>query len=86
MGALFDEYVGELYELSDTAVEAQEAIEEIEEQTEDIKNEGKEEYNGLINRIAEGLQDSAQKNIDALSNVNDSITDMNNAIVASIQE
>lgn len=86
LGEKFDEYVGALYELQDTADESRENIEDINSEVEEIKRTGADEYNDLAHQISDALNANFQKQIDALSEVNDSISELNDSIVSSIQE
>lgn len=82
----FEEFVSTIEENRDTILDAEEALEDIEDQVEEIGDRGKEETSELYNQIKEGLIQSRQEEIDALSDINSSIQDAQSQLVDKIQE
>ena len=50
------------------------------------QNRGSDEYSDLVNRAVSALEQASRKEIDKLSEVNDSINDANDQLVSKIQE
>lgn len=84
-GEKVEEYVKQLEEWADEIYDANEELEKIEAEIEDIKKRGQQEYNNLETQIKDALVNSYQKEIDELSNINDSINDTNSALLDAIQ-
>ena len=85
-GSKIDDYLSELEGLRDQWQDAQDAIEEIEDAVKEVKDRGKEEYKALEERIKEALVNNRQKEIDKLSEINESINDTNARLLESMQE
>ena len=85
IGGLFDEYVSELYELQSTADDAQDALEDIEDEMQELQDRGKDQYSDLWNQVKEAMVNNAQKQIDKMSEVNDSIQSAESALVSQLQ-
>lgn len=85
-GEGFDEFLSKLEGLRDQWQEAQDALDEIEDNTEELREQGKEDYFDLENQIKDALIAERQKEIDKLSEINDSINDTNSKILDSLQE
>ena len=84
-GSKIDDYLSELEELRDQWQEAQDTLEEIEDNTKEIRKEGRDEYLELENRLKDALVANRQKEIDKLSEINDSINDTNSKLLESMQ-
>ena len=84
-GEKVEEYVKQLEDWADEIYDANEELEKIESEIEDIKKRGQQEYNNLETQIKDALVNSYQKEIDELSNINDSINDTNSALLDAIQ-
>jgi DNA replication protein DnaD len=67
-------------------IESEEALNDIEDQVDEIKDRGKEETSELYNQIKEGLVQSRQEEIDRLQSINDSIQEAQQSLVDKIQE
>jgi hypothetical protein len=50
------------------------------------ENQSRDEYSTLLERISEAIYDLRQKEIDKLSEVNDTISETNNNLISKIQE
>ena len=85
-GSKIDDYLSELEELRDQWQEAQDTLEEIEDNTEELKTQGRDEYLDLENRLKDALVANRQKEIDKLSEINDSINDTNSKLLDSMQQ
>ena len=85
-GEKVDEYLSKLEGLRDQWQEAQDALDEIEDSVEEIRERGKDEYFSLEDQIKEALINDRQKEIDKLSEINESINDTNSRILDSMQQ
>ena len=81
-----DEYISQLESLRDQWQDAQDALEEIEDATQEIRQRGKDQYLQMEQSVKEALISARQKEIDRLSEINDSINDTNSKILESLQE
>lgn len=81
-----EEYVSKLEEWFDELVNAEEALWDIEDAVSEIKERGKEEYTELEDTIKEALVNAYQKEIDKLSEINQSIEDSNSSLLDAINE
>ena len=86
LGEKVDKYLSELEGLRDQWQEADDALNDILDTVEQIREQGKEQYFDLEERIKQGLLAQEQKKIDALSEINNSINDTNSKILDSMQE
>lgn len=82
----FEKFVSIIEENRDVIVDAEKRIEEIEDETQEINNRGKDEASDTLNVIKEGLIQSRQQEIDSLQTINDSIQEAQNALVDQIQK
>jgi hypothetical protein len=55
MGGYFEEFVSKVEELASTAQDAQDTLYDIEDQVEEIRNRGKDEYLDLEQRIFDAI-------------------------------
>ena len=85
-GQEVQDYISKLEEWFGSIEEAKDSLEEIEDNTDELKERGKDEYLDLEQTIKEALIDSYQKQIDELSNINDSINDANSKMLEALQE
>lgn len=81
-----DEYISKLEEQQDLIEEEQDALQEIQDAIWEIYQQGKDEYFDLEDQIKEAIIADRQKEIDKLSEINDSINDTNSRLLDSIQE
>jgi chromosome segregation ATPase len=65
-GEEFEEFLSAIEENRDIILDAEEALYDIEDQIQEIKERGKEETSEMYNQIKEGLVQSRQKEIDEL--------------------
>lgn len=84
-GAKIEDYIGKLEDFQDQQDEAQDALDEINDTIEEINERGKDQYLELEDRILDAVVAQYQEEIDALSNINDSINTANNQMMAAIQ-
>jgi ribosomal protein L29 len=59
---------------------------EILDTVDEIRDQGKEEYNELLDGLQQALIDSRQKEIDKLSEVNESINSAQEALISKMQD
>ena len=85
-GEEVQDYISKLEEWFGSIEEAEDSLEEIEDNTDELKERGKDEYLDLEQTIKDALIDSYQKQIDELSNINDSINDANSKMLEAMQE
>ncbi len=85
-GNLIKEYVKKLEDFQSKYDEQIQALEEIEDAVQEIKERGKEEYTSLEDRVRDALIKQIQDKIDELQDVNDSINDTNQKLFDSISE
>jgi methyl-accepting chemotaxis protein len=80
-GQRIEDYVSQLEEWFDDLEAAEEALWDIEDAVEEIKERGEDQYFELENAIKEALVQSYQDEIDKLSEINNSINDTNSALL-----
>ena len=85
-GTEFEEFLSVLEENRDVIIEAENALYDIEDEVQEIKDRGKSETSNLYNQIKEGLVASRQKEIDELQTINDSIQSASEALVNQMQQ
>ena len=81
-----DKYIEEMQEKFEQIQEEIDAIDEIEDFVKDIKKQGESEYFDLENTIKDALLDARQKEIDKLTEINDSINNSNSRMIQAMQE
>lgn len=79
-------WLDKLNESGDAVQETPEAVNDAEQALIDFKNNLQEEAVDFFNQVKEALIESYQRQIDNLSEINDSINDSNSDILAAIQE
>ena len=82
----WDEFIAELIENEETIHSAQDAIEDLDDTAEELAEEGREESSDYFNRIKEALVAQRQEEIDALSAINDSVQEAQDALYNQIQK
>ncbi len=82
----WDEFIAELIENEETIHSAQDAIEDLDDTAEELAEEGREESSDYFNRIKEALMAQRQEEIDALSAINDSVQEAQDALYNQIQK
>ena len=85
-GSRFEEFLASIEENRDVILEAEETLNDIEDQVEEIENRGREEASSLYDAIKEGIIAERQEEIDKLSEINDSINDAQSKLVDQIQK
>jgi Mg2+ and Co2+ transporter CorA len=78
------EYLSNIEKFEDDINEAEDAIIEIDDAVKEIKERGKDEYFDLEKQIKEALVNDRQKEIDKLSEINDSINDTNSRLLEAM--
>lgn len=84
-GSKIEEYVSQLEEWFDSLKDAEDALWDIEDAVAEIKERGKEQYMDLESMIKDALVESYQREIDKLSEINDSINDTNASLLDAVQ-
>ena len=84
-GEEVEAYISKLEELRDQFQEAEDALWDIEDQTKEIMNQGRDEYLELENMIKDAIVAARQEEIDKLTAINDTISDTNSKIIDSMQ-
>ena len=85
-GEEFDELVATITENRDIILDAENALYDIQDSLDEIKQRGREETSELYNQIKEGLIVERQTEIDKLSEINDSIQEAQSNLIDKIQE
>ena len=85
-GKKIEEYVGQLEDWAEDIYDAKKELDNINQAVQDIKKRGQQEYTNLESQIKDALVDSYQKEIDELSNINESINDTNAALIDAIEK
>lgn len=80
------DYVDGLEEVQDRIDKADDALKDIENDIQDLRERFIEEYTSFEKRILEALVNERQKQIDELSDINDSIKDTNSNLFDAIQK
>ena len=85
-GAILEALEAEWDEAHQAEQDAIDTQEEIEDEVKEIKEEGRDELSDLYDQVKEGLIMSYQEEIDALSEINDTIADSQSKMLDKIQE
>ena len=80
------EYIGKLEDQQGLIEDELNAILDIEDAVWEIYAQGEDEYFDIINRVKEALIADRQKEIDKLTEINDSINDTNSKIISNMQK
>ena len=84
-GQRVDEYLKQLEDWFNDLKGAEDALWDIEDAVDEIKQRGKEEYFELEETIKEAIVQSYEEEINKLSEINDSINDTNSSLLDAIQ-
>ena len=85
-GEQVETYVSQMEEWFDSLTEAKEALWEIEDVVQEIKERGKDQYKSLEEKIKNALAGNYQKQIDDMQMIFDTIEKANNELIDSIQK
>ena len=85
-GSAFESYVEKLVELGEEIRNSNEALENIEDEVEEIRKRGREELIDFQNRVKEALVTERQREIDTLQDINDTITDQQADLLDAMRE
>ena len=85
-GAILEALEAEWDEAHQAEQDAIDTQEEIEDEVKEIKEEGRDELSDLYDQVKEGLIMSYQEEIDALTEINDTIADSQSKMLDKIQE
>ena len=85
-GGVIEEQVSKIESLIDTMNSAQDAINENSDAVRELAKTGRQEYLGLVDRVADALRNERQAMIDKMSDINDAINDTQQKIADKIQE
>ena len=85
-GEGFDEFLSKLEGLRVQWQDSQDALDEISDSTDEIIEQGKDDYFDLEGKIKEALIADRQKEIDKLTDIDKSINDTNSKILKSLQD
>ena len=81
-----EEYINKLEDLQDKFDEEVDAIYDIEDSIEEIKERGKDQYFDLENQVKDALVSTRQNEIDKLQEINDTLNDTNQKLIGAIQD
>ena len=82
----WDEYIAEMIENEEAIHGAQDSIEDLDDTAEELAKEGRDESSDYFNRIRDALVAERQEEIDALSAINDSVQEAQDALYDQIQK
>lgn len=85
-GAAVESYISRLEELSDLLEESEDAIWECEDRIEQIKDQNKESFLELEQRVYDALVNQEQKKIDEYQNLTEAIDEANSELLNSVKE
>ena len=85
-GEQLEKYISQLEEWEDSIEEANDTLSDIEDTIYEINERGKEEFLDVENRTKDALVNVYQKQIDKLSDINESINDTNSRLLDAMQE
>ena len=85
-GKAVETYLNQLEEWHGDIQEAEKNLEDIEDETKEINQRGKDEYFNLEQQVKDALVNERQKEIDELSKINESINDTNSRLIEAMQE
>ena len=80
-----EDYISKLEEQKDLIQEEEDALDSIEDGVWEIFDQGKDEYFDFEDRVKEALVEERQREIDKLSEINQSINDTNTKVLESMQ-
>lgn len=80
-----EDYISKLEEQKDLIQEEEDALDSIEDGVWEIFDQGKDEYFDFEDRVKEALIEERQREIDKLSEINQSINDTNTKVLESMQ-
>lgn len=84
-GQKIEDYIKKLEEIQDEIESANDTIEDSNDILKELELEGREEYLDLEQRVFDAIVKKQQDQIDALSQIDDSINDANQSLIDSIQ-
>ena len=84
-GDAVSEYISKLEGLRDQWREAGDTLDDISDTVDDLYNRNKESYFNFESRLKEALIGQKQDEIDALTEINETITDTNSALLEKMQ-
>lgn len=85
-GKRIDDYISQLENAQKEITTANERLYQIEQEVEQLKTYGRDEYIDLEQQIYDAIVAERQKEIDELEKVNESINDANDKLISSIQD
>jgi hypothetical protein len=85
-GAAVEAYISRLEEISGQLEESEDAIWAAEDQIEEIKDQNKQSYLELEERVYDAIVEREQKKIDEYQNLAEAIDEANNELLASVRE
>lgn len=85
-GEKIEEYISQLEEWFESIEEAQDSLEDIEDAVDEIKKRGEDEYFNFENQVKDALVAHYEKQIETLSQINDTINETNSKLIASMQD
>ena len=85
-GAAIESYISRLEELSGQLEESEDAIWKCEDEIEQIKNQNKESFLELEQRVYDALVKQEQQKIDEYKNLTEAISEANNELLQSVRE
>ena len=85
-GSVIEDMISAIGESYDTMSDSLDQIEDNTDTIAELRKTGKDQYNSLLERVRDALEQLRQQEIDKLSNINDSINDAASKLVSKIQE
>ena len=85
-GSVIETEIGKIEELLDTMRNAEDELYNINDRVRELQKTGKDQYNGLLDRVTEALRKTYQEQIDTMSAINDAITNAQEKLTDKIQE
>lgn len=85
LGDMIDEYISKLEEIQSNMESIEDDIQDTKDAVEELRDIGKDEYSDFEDLIKDAVVQKYQEQIDALSNLNDSINNANSNLLDAIQ-
>lgn len=82
----FSEYFSYLEDLQSKVESCEDALYDIDDEIYKVRNEGKDEFMDIEERLIQAIKEARQKEIDKLQTINDSIKDTNADLLNKVQE
>lgn len=85
-GEKFQEFISDMENYSEIAMDAQDELENIQDSVEEIEDRGRDATSEIYDKVKEGLMKQYEEQIDELESINESIEEASQKMIDKIQE